>query len=56
MLSEETELFRFFKFDKINSFNKVSRAFKKANKTMIAKALTSAVEIQSIENQVLHYQ
>ena len=34
-------------------FDKVEKAFVNANKTMIAKALNSAVEVRSIDNQVL---
>ena len=33
-------------------FDKVEKAFVNANKTMIAKALNSAVEVRSIDNQV----
>ena len=52
ILSNSTEIFRMFKFDQRKSFNEVDKAFQKANKTMIAKALNSAVEVRSIKNQV----
>ena len=52
ILSNSTEIFRMFKFDQRKSFNEVDKAFQNANKTMIAKALNSAVEVRSIKNQV----
>ena len=52
ILSNSTEMFRMFKFDQRKSFNEVDKAFQNANKTMIAKALNSAVEVRSIKNQV----
>ena len=51
-LSNSTEMFRMFKFDQRKSFDEVDKAFQNANKTMIAKALNSAVEVRSIKNQV----
>lgn len=53
LLGNTTELFRLFKFDEFFMFDKVEKAFVNANKTMIAKALNSAVEVRSIDNQVL---
>ena len=53
VLGNTTELFRLFKFDEFFMFDKVEKAFVNANKTMIAKALNSAVEVRSIDNQVL---
>ena len=52
LLGNTTELFRLFKFDEFFMFDKVEKAFLNANKTMIAKALNSAVEVRSIDNQV----
>ena len=52
LLGNTTELFRLFKFDEFFMFDKVEKAFVNANKTMIAKALNSAVEVRSIDNQV----
>ena len=52
ILSNSTEMFRMFKFDQRKSFDEVDKAFQNANKTMIAKALNSAVEVRSIKNQV----
>ena len=52
LLGNTTELFRLFKFDEFFMFDKVEKAFVSANKTMIAKALNSAVEVRSIDNQV----
>ena len=52
ILSNSTEMFRMFKFDQRKSFDEVDKGFQNANKTMIAKALNSAVEVRSIKNQV----
>ena len=53
ILGNKTEFFRLFKFKDLHTFNEVQKAFEKSNKSMIAKALNSAVEVQQINNKVI---
>ena len=52
ILGNKTELFRLFKFKDLHTFNEVEKAFENSNKSMIAKALNSAIEVQQINNKV----